>query len=281
MRWKCSMKKMFGAALGLLMLSSVGAPQALAADPNLVLNRIEKSGELRVPVMVGEEPGYIRDRNSGKWGGFYMDWSRDIADLLHVKVVPVETTWGNLAADFQANKIDIAFGLNPNPQRGLVVDYLNAPIFTDAWALVSKKGFDKKTWTALNDPSVRLAVQEGGTMQIVAQAMTPKAKITPVQTRPLGVAEIEAGRADAMIVSIFDAVQVAKQIDGQVTLPTPILRNPATIGVRREDGNEGYRNFLTNWVNQQRSLGLAQGKLREAFEKHGIDLSMLPADFSF
>lgn len=268
-------------AVAAFVIMALSSFQAAAADPNLVLDRIRKSGELRVPVMVGEEPGYIRDRNTGAWGGFYMDWANDIATVLGVKAVPVETTWGNLAADFQANKIDIAFGLNPNPKRGLVVDYLSVPLFTDAWAIVTKPGFTKKTWKELNDPSVRIVVQKGGTMQVVAEALTPKATITPVEDRPLGVMELQSDRADVMIVAIFDAVEIAKQIKGQITLPTPMLRNPATIGLRREEGNEGYENWLTNWVNQQRALGLAQGKLQQAFEKHGIDLSMLPPEFSF
>lgn len=254
---------------------------ALAADPSTVLNRIRSSGELRMPVMVGEEPGYTRDRSTGAWGGFYMDWAKDIADLLGVKVVPVETTWGNLAADFQANKIDLAIGLNPNPKRGLVVDYLNAPLFTDAWAIVAKKGFAKKTWAELNDPSVRIVVQKGGTMQVVAEAMTPKAQIIPVEERPLGLLELQAGRADVMILAIFDAMQIGKQLGSEIILPTPVLRNPATIGVKREDGNEGFENWLTNWVNQQRALGLAQGRLQTSFEKAGIDLTALPKDFSF
>ncbi len=254
---------------------------AFAADPNLVIDRIRKSGELRVPVMIGEEPGYIRDRNTGAWSGFYVDWANDIANLLGVKVVPVETTWGNLAADFQANKIDIAFGLNPNPKRGLVVDYLSVPLFTDAWAIVTKPGFAKKTWAELNDPSVRIVVQKGGTMQVVAEALTPKANIIVVEDRPLGLMELQANRADAMILAVFDAIDVSKAINGQIVLPSPMLLNPATIGVRREEGNEGYENWLTNWVNQQRALGLAQGKLRKAFEARGIDLSVLPAEFNF
>lgn len=264
-----------------LLIAVASLQQAVAADPNAVLDRIKSSGELRMPVMVGEEPGYVRDRASGQWGGFYMEWAKDIADLLGVKVVPVETTWGNLAADFQANKIDLAIGLNPNPKRGLVVDYLNAPLFTDAWAIVAKPGFAKKTWAELNDPSVRIVVQKGGTMQVVAEALTPKAQIIPVEERPLGLMELQAGRADVMILAIFDAMQIGKQLNSEIILPTPILRNPATIGLKREEGSEGFQNWLTNWVNQQRALGLAQGKLQSSFEKAGADLSVLPKDFSF
>lgn len=251
------------------------------ANPNATLDRIKASGVLKFPVMVGEEPGYIKDPATGEWSGFYMDWAKEIADLLGVEVEPLETTWGNLAADFQANKIDIVFGLNPNPKRGLVVDYLNAPLFTDAWAIVAKKGFDKKTWAELNDPSVRIVVQKGGTMQVVAEAMTPKAQIIPVEDRPLGILEMQANRADVMILAIFDAVQAQKALDGEVILPKPMLLNPAMIGIKREEGNEGYANWLVNWVNQQRALGLAQGKLNAAFDKAGIDLSILPAEFSF
>jgi polar amino acid transport system substrate-binding protein len=269
------------ALLVALALAVAASTTQAMADPNATLNRLKSSGVLKFPVMVGEEPGYKKDPTTGEWSGFYVDWANDIAGLLGVKVQNVETTWGNLAADFQANKIDIVFGLNPNPQRGLVVDYLNAPLFTDAWAIAAKKGFEKKTWAELNDPSVRIVVQKGGTMQVIAAAMTPKAKIIPVEDRPLGLLELQANRADAMILAVFDAIQVQKQLKGEVILPKPVLLNPAMIGIKREDGNEGYANWLVNWVNQQRALGLAQGKLTSAFEKAGIDLSILPKDFSF
>ena len=264
-------------AIGLAAASGA----ARAEDPDFVLDQIRDSGVLRVPVMVGEEPGYVLNPETGEWGGFYMEWSHQIADVLGVEVETVETTWGNLAADFQARRIDLALGLNPNPQRGLVVDYLSVPLFTDAWALVAREGFDRTTWSALNDPDVTLVVQSGSTMQVVAEAITPDATLTVVETRPLGALEIQAGRADAMLVAIFDAVRVHGEIGGEIIVPEPMLRNPATIGVARMDGNAGYLNWLTNWVNQQRALGLAQGTLHRYFTEFGIDLSALPENFSF
>jgi len=89
------------------------------------------------------------------------------------------------------------------------------------------------------------------------------------------------GRADAVVFSIFDALQITGQGLGDVSLPEPILRNPATLAVARKPGNAGFINFLTNWVLQQRSLGLAQGKLARSWESRGIDLSILPPGFSF
>lgn len=272
--WICAFAALF-IAVGAFM------QPAQADDPSLVLNNIRSSGVLKFPVIIGEEPSYIKDPGTGEWSGFYVEWGHEIAGILGVELEFVETTWGNLAADFQARKVDIAIGLNPNPQRGLVVDYTSIPLFYGPWTVVSKAGFEKKSWAELNDPSVRLAVQKGSTMQVVAEALTPKAEIIVVGTRSLGVLEINSNRADAMLLASFDAVQVAPEVNGEVFVPTPALVNTAVIGVRREAGNAGWLNWLENWTSQQRSLGLAQGKLAKSFEEAGLDLSVLPGDFSF
>jgi len=264
-------------------LGLLTAPIAASADdnPSAVIDQIRASGVLKVPVMTGEEPGYIKDPATGQWSGFYYEFLGEIATQLGVKLEPVETTWGNLAADFQSNKIDIAIGVNPNPKRGLVVDYLWEPLFTDAWAVLTPPGKPVKTWAELNSPDKTVVVQKGSTMQVVAEALLPKAKITPVEDRGLALMELQAGRADGVVLSIFDALQITNQKIGNVSLPEPILRNPATLAVARKPGNAGYINFLTNWILQERSLGLAQGKLARSWEARGIDLSILPAGFSF
>lgn len=279
---KLTVIRTFIAALtiGLGLLS---APIAASADdnPSAVIDQIRSSGVLKVPVMTGEEPGYIKDPATGQWSGFYYEFLGEIATQLGVKLEPVETTWGNLAADFQSNKIDIAIGVNPNPKRGLVVDYLWEPLFTDAWAVLTPPGKPVKTWAELNSPDKTVVVQKGSTMQVVAEALLPKAKITPVEDRGLALMELQAGRADGVVFSVFDALQITNQKIGNVSLPEPILRNPATLAVARKPGNAGFINFLTNWILQERSLGLAQGKLARAWEARGIDLSILPAGFSF
>ena len=265
-----------------LIVAAVAQPaRADDNNPSAVLDKIKASGVLKIPVMVGEEPGYIKNPTTGEWTGFYVDYLTDVANLLGVKVEPVETTWGNLAADFQSNKIDVAIGVNPNPKRGLVVDYLWEPLFTDAWAVLTPPGKPVKTWAELNDPSKTVVAQKGSTMQVVAEALLPKANIVPVEDRNLALLELQAGRADAVVFAIFDAIQIDLKGVGDVSLPEPVLRNPATLAVARQPGNAGYINFLTNWVQQQRSLGLAQARLAKAWEDRGIDLSILPAGFSF
>lgn len=269
------------ACTGLAIASAPSLAQA-DDDPSAVLNEIRSSGVLKIPVMAGEEPGYIKDRNTGEWSGFYVEFLNEIATALGVEAEEVETTWGNLAADFQSGKIDIAIGVNPNPKRGLVVDYLWEPLFIDAWAVLTPEGKEVKNWEDLNTPEKNVVVQKGSTMQVVAENLLPNANIVPVEDRNLAIMELQAGRADAVVFAVFDAAQIAQQGIGKVSVPEPMLRNPATLAVARKPGNAGYINVLTNWVQQQRSLGLAQSKLRDAWAARGIDLTeMLPKGFSF
>ncbi len=249
-------------------------------DPSYVLDQIVSRGSLRVPVMIGEEPGYIKDHVTGAWSGYYVDFLQSIADDLHVKLATVETNWGNLAADFRADKIDVAIGVNPNAQRALVVDYLSQPLFSDAWGVLTQSGVTVPNWSGLNDPAKRIAVQTGSTMQMVAHFILPKAQVTPVADRATAVMELRSGRADAVLLSIFDALEVKTHGIGDVSLPEPVLRNPSTLCVARQPGNAGFINFLTDWVLQQRSMGVVDSLLTKYWQARGIDISGLPKGFS-
>lgn len=92
------------------------------AFPLPVLQRIKASGVLKFPLMVAKGPDYITDPRTGYWSGDFLDWTKNIAGLLGVKIEYYETPWSNFAADFQADRINLAVGL-PNPCLGLVVDY--------------------------------------------------------------------------------------------------------------------------------------------------------------
>ena len=259
-----------------LAFGATARPSVAQGDPFGTIKRIQQSGALRMPVMIGEEPGYVKDPKTGEWSGYYIDWAKDIATLLGVKTTFYETTWGNLAADFQAGKIDLAIGLNPNPRRGLVVDYVPGAIWSGVWALIAKPNFAAATWQDINKQQLRIAVQQGSTMQVIAEAVIPQAKILIVPTRDQALLEMQANRVDAILLADSDAVLLQSQNRGKVVVPEPILYNPATIGIRREEGNAGYMNFLANWMTQQRELGFARARLQAAWLAMGMDLSQVP-----
>ncbi len=231
---------------------------------------------LHYPVMSGEEPDFIKDPATGEWSGFYPDWGRQIADLLQVKIEFVETTWGNLAADFLAGRLDLAFGVNPNPKRGLVVDYVLEPIVEGVWTVLARDGFEPKSWRDLNKPEVRLVAQSGSTMQVIAETMAPLGDHRAGQEpRPGGAGATlrtrrrhRAGRPERGA--------TAQGRHRARHRPLPVLRNPMMTAVPRKDGNQGFINLLANWSMQQRTLGLSCALITKYMAQRGIDLSVVP-----
>lgn len=272
-RWTSAL---VAAAISLATVIGPASVPARAEDPSLVLERIKASGKLKFPVMVAEEPGYIKDPRTGEWSGFFVDWGKDIATLLDVKLEYYEITWGNLAADFQAGKIDLAVGLNPNPRRGLVVDYVPGAIVEGIWVLAARPGFEPKTWREMDNKETRIAVQKGGTMQVIAEAVIPNATLDVVPTRDQAVLELQSGKVDAIILADQDAALLDAKGIAKAVVPMPLLRSPSTIGIRREPGNEGFQNFLANWMSQQNTLGFACSRITRSLLDRGIDMKVVP-----
>lgn len=271
------MLRVIGFLLVLLTASAASLTTASAdEDPNAVIKRIQASGVLRVPVVPASEPGFIRDAASGEWSGYYIEWSQEIADLLGVKLEYFQTSWGNLGADFEAGKIDIAIGMNPNPRRALIVDDVPGYMYSSIWVLAARDGFEPKTWAETNKPEVRLGAEAGSTMQVIVETMAPNAQHTFLGTLDQLALELKAGRLDAILVIDSYGARLRKQGIGHVVVPAPVLENISTISIRREAGNHGLMNFLASWMQRQRVLGLARARIDAALLEAGIDMSDIP-----
>ena len=66
---------------------------------------------------------FTKDISTGEWTGAAVAMAKSIADVWSAQLVFVETTFGNSVLDVQSNKIDIAFALNPTPQRALAIGF--------------------------------------------------------------------------------------------------------------------------------------------------------------
>ena len=134
----------------------VAATQRSEATPvegTSTLAQIKSSGVLRVGVLVGQEPYFHKDLVTGQWSGGRIDMANDIAKTLGVKLQYVESTWGNQILDLEGNKVDLAFAVNPTPQRSLVIDF-STPLLVHSFTVIVRNGFPKpQLWDDINKPS--------------------------------------------------------------------------------------------------------------------------------
>src|SRR5262249_38776056 len=158
-------------------LAAALAGPAAAQTPDNTLDRVRAAKLLRIAVLPGELPYFKKDLADGTWSGFAIAMANDIAKLLDVKLDYTESTYGNSILDLQSNKIDLAFALNPTPQRALVVDFC-APVFAHPFGVILRKGLEARTWADVNKPDVTIAVDAGSAHETVARPFPPHPAIT-------------------------------------------------------------------------------------------------------
>jgi polar amino acid transport system substrate-binding protein len=267
-------------ALGLATAGAAAAVVAAAPGPALAQEgstwaRIKSSGELRIGVTPGE-PWYFKDQRSNEWSGIGFAAGQAVAKDLGVKLVPVETTWGNAVAALQAGQIDVMFVLDATPQRALAIDFPVQPFFYYAQGVLLRDGLSAKKWSELDKPEVKVGVTLGTAPDRDVTARLPNAKIERFPTNDETIAAFQAGRVDA--VSLFHPALVMQQKrvrKGTIVLPEPIRASTTSAGVRRE-ADRTWRDWLGTALDYYYVTGETQKFYEEFLKSRGIDPALAP-----
>jgi polar amino acid transport system substrate-binding protein len=252
------------------------------APASSTLERIKRTGVLRVAVIVGQEPYFHKDLPTGAWSGACIDMANDIASKLSAKVETVESTWGNQILDLQGDKVDIAFAVNPTPERALVIDF-STPILVHSFTVITKKGFAKPlTWAEINKPEVKITVDIGSTHDLIARRYCPKATILGFKNRDEAILAVATGRADCNVSLAVLAVSTLKKNPnlGELVIPRPLLTLPTTMGIRAEPDRR-YKDFLSAWADYNRAMGQTREWMLKGFEMVGLGAEDLPPEVQF
>lgn len=262
--------------------SSQSPAQADTAPAGSTLERIKRSGTLRIGVIVGQEPYFHKDLASSQWSGACIDMANDIAAKLGAKVETVESTWGNQILDLQGDKIDLAFAVNPTPERSLVIDF-STPILVHSFTVITKKGFAKpQNWSDIDKPDVKIAVDLGSSHELIARRYCPKATILGFKNRDEAILAVATGRADCNVSLAVLSVSTLKKNPnlGELVIPRPLLTLPTNIGIRAE-ADRRYKDFLSAWADYNRSLGQTREWMLKGFAVVGLSPDDIPAEVQF
>jgi polar amino acid transport system substrate-binding protein len=255
-------------------------PAAPAAGSTL--ERIRRNGVLRVAVIVGQEPYFHKDLASGKWSGACIDMANDIASRLSAKVEMVESTWGNQILDLQGDKVDLAFAVNPTPERALVIDF-STPILVHSFTVITRKGFAKPaSWEDINKAEVKVAIDIGSSHDLIAHRYLPKANILGFKARDEALLAVATGRADCNISLAVLAVSTMKKNPtlGELAIPRPLLTLPTNLGIRAETDRR-YKDFLSAWADYNRAMGQTREWMLKGFDAVGLAAEDIPGEIQF
>jgi polar amino acid transport system substrate-binding protein len=264
-----------GRVVQLLCAAIVAIGMIANAGAQSTAQQIKQKGELRIGVTPGE-PWFFKDPSTGQWSGIGYSMGQQVAKDLGVKLVPVETTWGNAVAAVQANQIDVMFVLDATEERKKALDFPDNPFFWYAQGVLLKDGMKAKTWSDLDRDDVRIAVTLGTAPDRELTKRMTKAKIERFANMDEAIAAFYSGRVDAA--SFYHPALVMQQArvkKGTVVIPEPVVALPTSAGVRQET-DKTFRDFLNVEFDKYYKNGQTQKFYEEFLTSRGIDPAKAP-----
>jgi polar amino acid transport system substrate-binding protein len=269
------------AGASVLLASEAGAQPNTAGTPaqSSTMDRIKQTKTLRIAALPGEAPYFNKDIATSEWTGMCIAMTKDLAKIFDAKIEYVESTYGNSVLDLQANKVDLAYALNPTPLRALVIDFTH-PFYLHGFGIVGKKGFTATDWADLDKPDVTIACDIGSAHEIAARRFASHATITALPKRDDCILAVQSGRADCVVLAVnlgLTAVKKNPQLGEFQMLHQPRIQLPTCMGVRKE-ANKDWRDFLNAWVDYNRGIQQIREWLYGGLAINGVKPEDIPAD---
>jgi polar amino acid transport system substrate-binding protein len=273
-----------GLAAGVASLPAtffIGTAQAQSSDQS-TLERVTRSKQLRIAVVSGSPPYFKKDLATGEWAGAAVEMAKGIAGVWNAEVVFVETTFGNSVLDLQSNKIDIAFALNPTPQRALAIGFTR-PYIVAPFGCLAKPGFEPATWGDLNKPDIRLAFDLGSLHETCARRFAPNAQLTGYKSIDECILALQSGRADAEVIAAtigLSTVGKNPALGPFHLLNRPPVSLPSCYGIQREPDTR-FAEVVNAWIDFNRGIGTIREQMIAGLALNGVTVQQVPPELSF
>ena len=223
-----------------------------------------------------------KDAMTGAWKGAAVEMARSIAAVWRAELVYVETTFGNSVLDVQSNKVDIAFALNPTPQRALAIGFTR-PYIVAPYGCIAKAGLDPKTWGDLNKPDIRVAFDLGSLHETCARRFAPKAQLTGFKSIDDCILAMQSGRVDAQVLAAtigLSTVGKNPSLGPYHLLSTPTVSLPSCYGVQREPDTR-FVEVVNAWIDFNRGIGTIRDQMIAGLALNGVTPEQVPAELTF
>src|SRR5210317_1935122 len=228
---------------------------AFSASAESRLNKILKSGELRVGTTGDWDPMSMKDPATNQYKGFDIDVSSELAKDMGVKVKYVPTDWKTIVSGITSDRYDISTSATKTAKRALVAAFTTSYYKYGTVALVLKKNLKKfQTWDSLNNNNVTIATSLGTSQEQMAKKIFVKSKLVSIEAPARDFQEVLAGRADGHITSSTEANKLV------ITYPELAIvqdgeKNPAFLAMMVSKDDKEWNDYVSKWINDKKTSG--------------------------
>lgn len=251
----------------LTVASLISSATATAQSP--VLNRVLKSGELRVGMSADQPPLNAKGKD-GEMMGLEVDLAEGLAHALGLELKIVEMRFGQLLGALKKGRVDMVMsGVDITPERTKDFLFVGPYLISGKSLLTTSKALAKaETVDDINDKKVTFVALANSTSASFVKRHMPKAKFIPIDNYKMGVKKVLSGEADAMVADMPACVlAVLRNPDsGLVTLAEPLSVEPIGIAVSARDPK--FYNVIDNFIDAFEGTGILM-ELRKLWFDNG------------
>jgi ABC-type amino acid transport substrate-binding protein len=277
------MKKLLGIGVAVIMAMSLLAVPAMADE---TMDRIEKTGILKVGFREGSIPFAFMDPKVGKHVGFSVDMANLLAQNLSkrfgkkIQIKPFTVTPKTRIPMVVNGTIDVETGSTTyTAKREAMADFSLIFFFSETTFLVAKDS-GIKTLKDLNGKRVgaaRATTNLKAIQELVKAAEFKPKDIVVVETHPQGMLALNTGKVDAYSTdrSLLEGIRMKdKNPDKWMTVDFAIAYEP--YGYIMREGNSDFRDFVNNTI----LWSIKTGKFYEFYEKWMGPKGLVPIKMS-
>ncbi|MEM7437196.1 MAG: transporter substrate-binding domain-containing protein [Myxococcota bacterium] len=240
------------------------------------LNRVLKTGELRVGMTADQPPLNVRDKN-GQMIGFEVDLAQGLAHALGVELRIVQLPFGQLLGALKKGRVDMVMsGVDITAERTRDFLFVGPYLLSGKSLLTTSQALaNAETVEDINEKDLKFVALANSTSEAFIKRYLPKAKFTPISDYEMGVKKVASGEADAMIADMPACIlAVLRNPDsGLVTLAEPLSVEPIGIAITAKDPK--FYNLIDNFVDAFEGTGILT-ELRRLWFDNGDWLQELP-----
>ncbi|NMO97352.1 transporter substrate-binding domain-containing protein [Paenibacillus lemnae] len=229
------------------------------------LDEIIDRGYIRVGMTGDYKPFTYLNPENKQYEGYDVDAAYELGKDLGVEVRFINTTWSTMMKDLQDDKFDIAVGgVTRNTARQKTAYVSEGYVSFGKVPLIRAEDKDKyKSVEDINQPSVRIGVNPGGTNEIFVREHLKNATVTVVPNN-LDVPHLVAdGTYDVMITDTVEAITYAKADSRLYAALTDTPFTNSEKGYMIPRGDFEYASYLEMWMDEME----LQGKFDELDKK--------------
>ncbi|MBB4843099.1 ABC-type amino acid transport substrate-binding protein [Paucibacter oligotrophus] len=232
-------RKALGLGMVFLSLSAAaGTTGAASAATASVLERVQRSGILRVCIWPDYYGVTFRNPRSDQLGGIDIELSAEFARDLKVQLQYVETSFPQLVEDVKAERCDVAmFAVGVLPQRKEHLNFSQPYLRSDIYGVTTRASRMVREWSDIDKPGVVVGVQAGTFMEPVMGQALKNAKMVIVRPPASREAELESGRVDVFMTDYPYSRRLLDKADWArlISPPSPFFTLPYAYAVKQGD----------------------------------------------